>query len=542
MEETQDRTRNERQVPTSVPRSRLGAVLVAAVLGAGLSRSSLAAPAGDAERRLEDRWFFVQSLERGYEPFVADVDRTAETMREGPPEEVRRIRGMGDMARETLAKRWLLTPGEEGETRALAIYGHLGEHAVDESRHAEFRKAAADIEMTQAERAEEARDEPRAFELAKSAAKRSPGHPRATAMIGRLGMKEGIRFVEAEDYEAALEVFRVTDENLAAARAPAGAGPRADVAREIEKINAGTGVVTVKWLGSEEVFRALKGPKTDFTAAALRLQPHTATGREPPPVSADKPRRVRTGSYRVSASGTGGDAKFEASLQVDRNGGTVTLPRAIPDGMVFVQAAGGGEAFLIDAMEVSNAQWQAAMGAPRGSDPRLPATNVTFADAQRYCAATGKRLPTLEQWSHAAFGSPNAASPRYPWGDQAPVPGTHFVGGTGEPGPVDSCPQGRSRTSGCLNMAGNVWEWLANGWLIGGGHALARLEFPIQAAPGSDLAPWTADFLRQPIPSMDVWTRDLQSDARYYHYHATDEKTLPQAGLRCVVPLGGTGR
>src|SRR5204862_161247 len=73
--------------------------------------------------------------------------------------------------------------------------------------------------------------------------------------------------------------------------------------------------------------------------------------------------------------------------------------------------------------------------------------------------AAGKKLPTLAQWTHAAFGAPNAKSPRYPWGDRDGEPGVQFVGGVDDAQDVESCPAGASKF-GCLNMAGNVWEWI----------------------------------------------------------------------------------
>src|SRR5262249_53863645 len=57
------------------------------------------------------------------------------------------------------------------------------------------------------------------------------------------------------------------------------------------------------------------------------------------------------------------------------------------------------------------------MGTPRFSAraglERMPVVQVTWAAAQRYCLAQGRRLPTEAQWEFAARG---ARGLRFPWG------------------------------------------------------------------------------------------------------------------------------
>jgi len=104
-----------------------------------------------------------------------------------------------------------------------------------------------------------------------------------------------------------------------------------------------------------------------------------------------------------------------------------------------------------------------------------PMNCVSWREARRYCAWSGKRLPTEEEWERAARGP---GGRRYPWGDGAPGPrllngcGTECVAGmqgvTGclyraddgfaASAPVGSYPAGRS-AEGALDLAGNVWEW-----------------------------------------------------------------------------------
>lgn len=101
-----------------------------------------------------------------------------------------------------------------------------------------------------------------------------------------------------------------------------------------------------------------------------------------------------------------------------------------------------------------------------------PVVQVSAADAERFCAWYGLRLPTEEEWEFAARGTDRR---RYPWGDTAPeqVGVRHANFGTvtccapddsdgfATTAPVGSYPSGAS-PFGVLDMAGNVWEWTAS--------------------------------------------------------------------------------
>jgi formylglycine-generating enzyme required for sulfatase activity len=135
------------------------------------------------------------------------------------------------------------------------------------------------------------------------------------------------------------------------------------------------------------------------------------------------------------------------------------------------------DAYWIDQVEVINGMYQLCVQAGackppakfnsdnRGSyfdNPEFqdyPVVYVSWLDADRYCAWAGRRLPMEAEWERAVRGDDMRT---YPWGDELPSQTyANFDNLVGDTSRVGSYAAGAS-PFGALDMAGNVWEWVAD--------------------------------------------------------------------------------
>jgi len=188
-------------------------------------------------------------------------------------------------------------------------------------------------------------------------------------------------------------------------------------------------------------------------------------------------------------------------------GGEVVSPK---DGMVLVSIPAGEftmgstgneaderpvievelDAFLMDKTEVTNAMYARCVSDDKCIPPRsntsisqndsngsyyygnpafdnYPVVFVSWNDAKNYCKWADRRLPTEAEWEKAASWVPTQGIKRlYPWGNRIDCSYANYYGNgndlcVGDTTEVGSYPKGAS-FYGILDMAGNVWEWVAD--------------------------------------------------------------------------------
>lgn len=212
---------------------------------------------------------------------------------------------------------------------------------------------------------------------------------------------------------------------------------------------------------------------------------------------AEPPRPVdaRTGTVHVP----GGTVTTErgvvtvAGFELDRTPVTVASFRDFvrASGHVTVAEHDGGS--MLDlasgAWRVTpGATWERPLGeaAPLAADEH-PVTQIALADASAYCAAHGARLPTEDEWEHAARNARDDRT-RYPWGDDASPDGVWRANvwqgafptaNTLADGHLFTSPVGVFPPTplGLVDLVGNVWQWTTSSFDGGDARALRGGSF-----------------------------------------------------------------
>jgi formylglycine-generating enzyme required for sulfatase activity len=168
-----------------------------------------------------------------------------------------------------------------------------------------------------------------------------------------------------------------------------------------------------------------------------------------------------------AASGVAGAAERVriGAFAIDRTEVTIGAFRRFAvarDLTTAAEHAGGGFEYAGGWTRRVGWNWGAPFGTPGADDE--PAVHVTWAEARAFCAQSGGRLPSLDEWRHAAFveerehpeaGLAKGQRYAYPVGD---TPEGMNVG-TKRHVPVGTTRKG---VNGLHDMGGNVWEWLAD--------------------------------------------------------------------------------
>lgn len=249
--------------------------------------------------------------------------------------------------------------------------------------------------------------------------------------------------------------------------------------------------------------------------------------------------------------GTGASAfwvdRFEATIWSGETGGpSSTEPLGLRDASSYGAAGFPG-----------NGQWRTTtrntppVHAESRAWPSGPSAYVTWFQANEACAASGKRLPTGDEWLRAAQGTFDPATPiggavateaRCNTGGVA----THGLVGRGLPADSNACVSGW----GAIDMIGDLAEWTAE-WYVGlGGGQL--MNGPSTVWPGT---PYNADTTLNVASSARATdtegSRNLIPAAATRGGHATDgtgagifsinlehgpSSYSPMIGFRCVIP------
>jgi formylglycine-generating enzyme required for sulfatase activity len=256
--------------------------------------------------------------------------------------------------------------------------------------------------------------------------------------------------------------------------------------------------------------------------------------------------KLSPGTYVVGAHTKGfvhKDVKVELPANDEYNLTIELVPGKVPEGMVLVPAGpfkmGANErapdeaplrtvevdTFYIDKFEVTNEAYKAVF--PEHSYPEgqgnFPATGISWRAANRYAKTLGKRLPTETEWEKAARGEDGR---EYPWGNEYrnDVANTYEAGVEG-PAPVGKYLAGAS-PYGCMDMAGNVYEWTQN-WY--------------EAYPGNEQV--TADYgeVFRVLRGGSYETERFDARCARRHFDKMDA-AKPEYGFRCVMDVADDSR
>lgn len=185
---------------------------------------------------------------------------------------------------------------------------------------------------------------------------------------------------------------------------------------------------------------------------------------------------------------------------------------------------------------VKGATWRRPMGPHQHSaQADHPVTQVSWYDANVFCAAYGLRLPTEFEWERAARMGQTPNGHVFRSGDSIEQNGRYLLNAwegafplndTGADGYRGTSPVGAfgAAPSGLTDMAGNVWQWTASWYLPYG---------VLESNPANDSGERVSrggSFLCSPR-----FCQGYRASARN---HTTPDTSLENIGFRCVADPG----
>jgi len=356
-----------------------------------------------------------------------------------------------------------------------------------------------------------------------------------TANVEKTGLSVALADQRDELQGRLAEIRRVNQATLVVHGAPASATVSVD-GRPVGRLEGfgqplriamdpGTVMVEVAADGHRTQRRAVSlSPQQTTVADAFVLRPLDG----PPP---DGMIHVPAGPFTMGCDDTGTDdcpASAQPAHTVVLEGFFIDRTEVTVEAWGVCVAAAGCDPPTLTHEDQGWANW----GAPGRDDH--PINGTTWAEAVRYCAWAGKRLPTEAQWEKAARGTDART---YPWGEAPPTclravmdeDGVFNNGndGCGPPAgtrPVGSRPDGASPL-GALDMAGNVLEWTADAYI------------PYPGPSGAPDAPTDPQAATERVRRSSSWGFGPATMEAFRRTPVQPTIGDVSTGLRCAAPL-----
>ncbi len=208
-------------------------------------------------------------------------------------------------------------------------------------------------------------------------------------------------------------------------------------------------------------------------------------------------------------------------------------------------------AFRMDTYPVTNAEYARFVAEtgrrppsswPKGKIPAgeemSPVTLVSWHDARDFCVWSGGHLPSEAQWEKAARGTDGR---RWPWGNHMDAARLNTYYNVGHATHVTQYPQGAS-PYGVMDMAGNVYEWVADDFApYAGSHApadLFKVKVP-KVLSAEDRSKKTVDLVvvegqKYKVLRGGSWNSDPFSTTTYHRNYESPNKASDFIGFRCA--------